>query len=198
MNDGELFKGRILRVKVDESSAKKTPYVGMIVQHPEGDELRCEMYLSEKTFGTTRRKLRVLGFDIDVHDLGEVVEALTGTESEFRVEADEYNGHIRFKAEVPMAAVNLDSAKIASLTEKLRAAGSGPRRAAEMRSADPAPRSAPPARMPGDGVREAGRSAREDAARMPPPPARPATPKLPDFGSPDDLDGVPFDRPIII
>lgn len=202
MNDGDIFTGTVVRATLGESKGKGTPYIGLTVRMPDGDEIRGDIWLTDKALGRARRQLKVLGFDIDAHDLDTVERALVGQTADFRVEADDYGGQLRFKASVVTSESSVDPAKIASLTAKLRAAKGGTRdggeRPPENRTNAPAPRSAPPARMPGDGVREAGRSAREDAARMPPPPARPATPKLPDFGSPDDLDGVPFDRPIII
>ena len=190
MNDGDLFTGTVVRATLGESKGKGTPYIGLTVRMPDGDEIRGDIWLTDKALGRARRQLKVLGFDIDAHDLDAVERALVGQTADFRVESDDYGGQVRYKASVVTSESSVDPAKVASLTAKLRAAKGGNREAGPGADAPPS-RGAPPARMPGDGVREAGRSAREDAARMPPPPARPATPKLPEPGSDYDSD-IPF------
>lgn len=198
MNDGDIFTGTVLRATLGESKGKGTPYIGLTVRMPDGDEIRGDIWLTDKALGRARRQLKVLGFDIDAHDLDAVERALVGQTADFRVESDDYGGQVRYKASVVTSESSVDPAKVASLTAKLRAAKGGNRDAGPGSDA-PATRGAPPAaRMPGDGVREAGRSAREDAARMPPPPARPATPKLPEPGGGDFDPDIPFDRPFII
>jgi len=206
VNDGDVFVGTVLRATLGESKGKGTPYIGLVVRMPDGDELRGDIWLTDKALGRARRQLKVLGFDIDAHDLDAVETALVGQTADFRVESDDWNGQVRYKASVVTSESSVDPAKIASLTARLRAAkGGGQGRGEDRppedrrnaapppRSAAPAPRAAPatPAapRMPGEGVREAAAQARADAAANPTPPAK----KPGDFKMPDiDLGDVPF------
>lgn len=182
-----LYTATVLGTRIDQMGANGTNCVIVDAQIAEMNEpVECIIWITEKSLRIARQQLKALGFDIDTKDLSEIHQSskLVGREFPMVAKAEEWprgSGKVRMKYEVSMPPPDTKG-----LTAALRAAGSEASRARQPQS------SAPPARMPGDGVREAGRSAREDAARMPPPPARPATTKLPDFGSPDDLDGVPF------
>ena len=188
-----IYTATVLGTRIDQMGKNGTNCIVVDAQIPEMNEpVECIIWMTEKSMRMARQQIKAIGFDIDTTDLEalHMTTLLHGRTFSLVAKVEEWplgSGKVRMKYEVAMPPPDTRG-----LTASLRAAGSESSRSRQPAQDAPPSRGAPPAaRMPGDGVREAGRSAREDAARMPPPPARPATPKLPEPGSDYDSD-IPF------
>lgn len=82
-------------VDLGQSAEKGTPYVSILFETEQGEDLTAFLYLSDAALERTVRTLReVFGFN---DDFGTVKEQVTGKQASIVVEAEEYEGKSRMK-----------------------------------------------------------------------------------------------------
>ena len=82
-------------VDLGQSAEKGTPYVSILFENEQGEDLTAFLYLSDAALERTVRTLReVFGFN---DDFGTVKEQVTGKRASIVVEAEEYEGKSRMK-----------------------------------------------------------------------------------------------------
>ena len=82
-------------VDLGQSAEKGTPYVSILFENEQGEDLTAFLYLSDAALERTVRTLReVFGFN---DDFGTIKEQVTGKQASIVVEAEEFGGKTRMK-----------------------------------------------------------------------------------------------------
>lgn len=89
------YTATVQSAELGQSAEKGTPFLALLCQTEQGEDLTAFLYLSDAAFERTTKTLReVFGFD---NDFETVVEQVTGKECSIVVEAEEYEGKERMR-----------------------------------------------------------------------------------------------------
>lgn len=136
------YEGEVVETAVVSLGQNATPAVRVYLR-VNGESLDAVVWLTEKSMPMARAQLKLIGFDPDrqsMDELDEKPKLLAGRKCPVRIVEDDYNGKLRKKAEIPTGAGRVAKAKLASLTQGLRAAASEETKRAVNAPAGPAGR----------------------------------------------------------
>jgi predicted DNA-binding antitoxin AbrB/MazE fold protein len=115
-------KATIVSTFMDENE-KGTLRVSVKLKLATGEQVFSNIYITEKSYGIARARLKKCGWDVDQFDLSELERtplALQGNEVEVNVWKDEYNGKEILKVDVVTDQKRVSKDKLAAVTAGLR------------------------------------------------------------------------------
>ena len=147
-------------VDLGQSAEKGTPYVSILFENEQGEDLTAFLYLSDAALERTVRTLReVFGFN---DDFGTVKEQVTGKQASIVVEAEEFEGKTRMKVKWVNAVGGVSGkplenavsllAQLSARAKRIPAAAPTAARTAPVAARPARPAPAPKAAVPEDDV----------------------------------------------
>jgi hypothetical protein len=118
-------KAKILNAYVGVNETSKNIFVNLKLELGSGDKVYSKIYLTEKSMGIARARLKRCGFDPDrqaLEDIDQNASLLTGNEVLVDVYEESYQGKQQIRVDVVIDRPKADKSALARATEGLRKA----------------------------------------------------------------------------